>query len=148
MPDATEIIQRMAIFETDRSQWDALYQDCADYGLPGDNQIRRKEPGGTARPDTFQSIAENSIIQLSAGLYSYMFPTDSKAFVLRIDDEELGEEDEVKSWLDKVTTLVHEHLVQSNFRQAFFEFLKQLTCFGTACQYEEKGKTQPLNFVS
>jgi len=39
------------------------------------------------------------------------------------------------------------HLIQSNFRQAFFEFLKQLACFGTACQYEEKGRAQPLNFI-
>ena len=147
MPTAEEIIQRMEQFEGDRSNWDALWQECADYGLPGDNQILRKEASGTKRLDTFQTAAENAIIQLAAGLYSYMFPTDSKAFVLRIDDEELAEEDEVKTWLDKVTTRIHEYLIQSNFRQAFFEFLKQLVCFGTACQYEEKGKKQPLNFV-
>lgn len=147
MPEAADIIARIEAFEADRSNWDTLFQDCADYGLPGDNQILRKESGGTERPDTFQSIAENSIIQLAAGLYSYMFPTDSKAFVLRIDDEELAEINEVKTWLDKVTSIIHEHLIQSNFRQAFFEFLKQLACFGTACQYEEKGKTQPLNFI-
>jgi len=144
---AEEIIARMEVFEADRSNWDTLFQSCADYGMPGDNQILRKESGGTERPDTFQSVAENAIIQLAAGLYSYMFPTDSKAFTLRIDDEELAEIDEVKSWLDKVTNLIHEHLIQSNFRQAFFEFLKQLACFGTACQYEEKGKKQPLNFI-
>lgn len=147
MPKAEDIIARMETLEGDRSNWDTLYQDCADYGLPGDNQIKRKEAGGQERSDTFQTIAENSIIQLAAGLYSYMFPTDTKAFVLRIDDEKLSEKDDVKSWLDKVTSLIHEHLVQSNFRQAFFEFLKQLACFGTACQYEEKGKTQPLNFI-
>lgn len=145
--DAESIITRTEQFESGRSSWDTLWQDCADYGMPGDNQITRKESGGGVRPDTFQSIAENSIIQLAAGLYSYMFPTDSKAFVLRIDDETLSENDEVKTWLDKVTSLVHHYLVQSNFRQAFFEFLKQLACFGTACQYEEKGKKQPLNFI-
>lgn len=145
--DAESIIQRMKQFESDRSNWDSLWQDCANYGLPGDNQILRKGSPGEARPDLFDSTAEDSIIQLAAGLYSYMFPTDSKAFVLRIDDEELAEVDEVKKWLDRVTTILHEHLVQSNFRQAFFEFLKQLACFGTACQYEEKGETQPLNFV-
>jgi len=147
MLTAEEIIQRMEVFESDRSNWDSQYQDCADYGLPGDNQILRKDAPGTKRSDLFDSTAEDSIIQLAAGLYSYMFPTDSKAFVLRIDDEELAEMDEVKGWLDKVTSIIHEYLVQSNFRQAFFEFLKQLACFGTACQYEEKGKTQPLNFV-
>jgi hypothetical protein len=148
MPTAEEIIARMTVFETDRSNWESIWQECADYGLPGDNQIQTKTTGGERRPDTFQSIAENSIIQGSAGIYSFLFPTDSKAFVLRVDDEELAKDDEVKTWLDRVTTLVHEHLIQSNFRQAFFEYLKQLYCFGTACQYEEKGRKQPLNFIT
>ena len=42
---------------------------------------------------------------------------------------------------------IHKYLVSSNFRQAFFEFLKQLGCFGTACLYEEKGKKVPLVFT-
>jgi len=60
-PTAEEIVARMEVFEADRSNWDTLYQDCADYGLPGDNQVLRKEAGGTERPDTFQSVAENAI---------------------------------------------------------------------------------------
>jgi len=145
---AESIIERMEVFEADRSNWDALWQECADYGMPGNNQITQKQSPGTKKPDTFQSTAENCILQLAAGLYSYMFPTDSKAFVLRIDDEELAELDEVKKWLDKITTIIHEHLIQSNFRQAFFEFLKSLGCFGTGCIYSEKGKRQPLNFIN
>jgi len=147
MPTAEEIIARQERFEADRSNFDTLYQDCADWALPGDNQILRREAEGTKKTDTFQSLGEDCIIQLAAGLYSYMFPTDSKAYVLRIDDEELAENDDVKNWLDKVTILSHKHLVQSNFRQGFFEYLKQLAAFGTGCQYEEKGKKQPLNFV-
>lgn len=145
---AEQIIERMEQFEADRSNWDKQWQDCADHGLPGNNQILRKEAPGTERPDTFQNVAENSIIQLAAGLYSYMFPTDSKAFVLKIDDEKLAELDNVKQWVHKVTDTIHLHLVQSNFRDAFFSFLKQLGCFGTACLYSEKGKKQPLNFIN
>ena len=39
---------------------------------------------------------ENDIIQLASGLYSYMFPTDAKAFALKVDNELLDGEDEVK----------------------------------------------------
>jgi hypothetical protein len=145
---AQAIIARMEALESKRSNFDTLYQDCADYGMPGDNQIINRESEGQARPDTYQTVAENSIIQNAAGLYSYLFPTDSKAFVLRIDDEKLAENEEVKTWLDRVTTLIHEYLIQSNFRQGFFEFLKQLACYGTGCQYEEKGKKQPINFIA
>lgn len=145
---AEEIIERMEQFEQERTNWDSLWQDCADYGMPGNNQIIRKEAPGTERIDLFDTTAEDSIVQLAAGLYSYMFPTDSKAFVLRVDDSELAEIDEVKNWLDQVTNIIHEHLVQSNFRQAFFEFLKSLACFGTASLYSEKGKVQPLNFIN
>ena len=144
MPDekkkitAEDIIKRMEQFEADRSNWDTSWQDCADYGLPGNNQILRKESPGTEKPDTCQTTGETCILQLAAGLYSYMFPTDSKAFVLKIDDEALAEIDAVKQWVHKVTNIIHEHLVQSNFRQAFFEFLKSLGCFGTAYLYSEK----------
>lgn len=147
-PTALEIIERMKQFESDRSNWNTQYQEVADYGLPGDNQITSKQSPGAKRPDTFQTEGENCIIQLAAGLYSYMFPTDSKAFTLKVDDEALSENDKVKQYLDKVTKTVHQHLIQSTFRQTFFESLKSLGCFGTSCLYSEPGRTQPLNYVN
>jgi hypothetical protein len=141
-----EHIKRMDKFENDRSNWDSQYQDCADYAMPQNNQITRKKAKGEPDDDLFDTTAEESLIQLSAGLYSYMFPTDSRAFVLEVDDEELAQNDDVKQWLEKTTKVLHKHLVSSNFRQEFFGFLKQLCCFGTACLYEEKGKKTPIVF--
>ena len=147
-PTAEEYIERMQQYESDRSNWDSLYQECADYGLPGDNQITRSQSPGEKKLDTFQTEGENSIIQLASGLYSYMFPTDAKAFTLKIDDEEANEDDEVKQYLNKVTNTAHEHLVQSTFRQTFFENLKSLGCFGSSNLYSEPGRTQSVNFVN
>lgn len=141
-----EIILRMERFESDRTNYDNQWQDCADYGMPQNIQIINKREKGYTSPDLFDSTAEDSNIQLAAGLYSYMFPTDSRAFVLKVDDEELNEIDDVKQWLEKVTKIIHEHLVSSNFRQSFFEYLKSLGCFGTACMYEEKGNGTPITF--
>jgi hypothetical protein len=146
MPDVADLIERMKNFESNRGNWDSQYQDCADYAMPQNNQITRKKAKGEADEDLFDTTAEDSNIQLSAGLYSYMFPTDSRAFVLTIDNEELAENDDVKNWLEKTTKVLHKYLVSSNFRQAFFEFLKQLGCFGTACLYEAKGKKTPIVF--
>lgn len=142
------LIKRTTRFETDRSNWDSQYQDCADYAMPQNNQITREKAKGQVENDLFDTTAEESNIQLAAGLYSYMFPTEGRAFVLEIDDEELSENDGVKQWLEKVTRVIHKYLVSSNFRQAFFEFLKQLGCFGTACLYEEKGKKTPIVFIN
>ena len=144
---AEEIIRRMEQFEAGRTNFDNQWQDCADYGQPNSNQITQRYSPGQAKPDLFDTTAEDSNIQLAAGLYSYMFPTDSRAFVLKIDSEELSEDDDVKQWLEKTTNIIHEHLVSSNFRQAFFEFLKSLGCFGPACLYEEKGKKSPITFI-
>ena len=143
---AEELIKRMDRFEDDRSNWDSLFQDCADIAMPQNNQITRKKAKGQAEEDLFDTTAEESLIQLSAGLYSYMFPTDGRAFVLEIDDEELSQNDDVKQYLEKTTKVLHKYLVSSNFRQEFFGFLKQLCCFGTACLYEEKGKKTPIVF--
>jgi len=145
---AEDIIARMEQLEQNRTNWENQWQDCADYGMPQNNQIsRKKAPGSAAALDLFDTTAEDSNIQLAAGLYSYMFPTEGRAFVLEVEDEDLNEQDEVKQWLDTTTKTIHKHLISSNFREAFFEFLKSLGCFGTACLYEEKGKKTPLIFV-
>jgi hypothetical protein len=148
MPTAEELNVRMKKFETDRSNWDNQYQDCSDYAMPQNNQIITEKSKGEPQIDLFDTTAEESNIQLAAGLYSYMFPTEGRAFVLEVDDPELSEKDEVKQWLDKVTRTIHKYLVSSNFRQAFFEFLKQLGVFGTACLYEAKGKKTPITFIN
>lgn len=146
---AEELINRMQTMEADRSNFSSRWQDCADYGTPGNNQVTLKHAEGQERPDSYQTVGENSIIQLASGLYSYMFPTDSKAFALKIDNEELAKKDNVKQWLHKVTDILHIHMVQSNFREAFFELLKSLCCFGTGCFSCERGKRdQILNFIN
>lgn len=146
--DVEDILERQKRFESGRVNWDSLYQECADYGMPQNNQITRTKAKGQKSIDLFDTTAEESNIQLAAGLYSYMFPTEGRAFVLEIDNDELGEEDEVKQWLETVTKIIHKYLVSSNFRQAFFEFLKSLGCYGTACLYEEKGKKTPITFIN
>lgn len=146
--NAQDIIKNLNQMKSERSNWDTLWQDCADYGMPGNNQITRKTSPGQRRYDhLFDSTAEDSNIQLAAGIYSYMFPSEGRAFVLKVEDERLSENDNVKQWLDKTTAIIHEHLIQSNFREAFFEFLLSLGCFGTACLYEQKGEKVPLHFL-
>ena len=143
-----ELIQRMDRFENKRSNWDTRWQDCADYAMPQNNQIIVERSKGEPDHDLFDTTAEESNIQLASGLYSFMFPTESRAFALEADDEELAEDDEAKQWFEKVTNILHKYLVSSNFRQSFFEFLKSLGCFGTACLYEEKGKKTPIVFTN
>ncbi len=147
-PNAEDIIKRLGRLETDRSNFSYTWQDCTDYGMPGNSQITNKRSPGTERIDTFQTVGENSVIQLAANLYSYMFPIDSKAFILKIDNRDLAENDEIKQWLHTVTEILHYHLIQSNFRQAFFENLKALVLFGTSCLYCNEGTDQFLNFTN
>lgn len=134
--------------ESDRATLATRWQECADYGMPQNNQITVKKNLGAAEKDLYDTTAEDSNIQLAAGLYSYMFPAESKAFMLEVDDPDLAENEEVKVWLDKVTNAIHKFLIKCNFRQAFFEFLKSLGCFGTGVMYVEKGKTMALNFIN
>ena len=144
-----DIIRRMSQMESDRASWDSKYQECGDYAMPQNSQITTKRAKGQdSNVDLFDTTGEESNIQLAAGLYSYMFPTEGRAFVLEIDDEELAENDDVKQWLEKTTKVLHKYLVSSNFRQGFFEFLKQLGCYGTACLYEAKGKKTPIVFIN
>jgi len=145
--DVTQILKRQEQLDQDRSNWETRWQDCADYAMPQNSQIStQRAKGQKPNIDLYDTTAEESNIQLAAGLYSYMFPTDGRAFVLEIGDTELKDNDNIKQWLEQTTTILHKYLVGSNFRQAFFEFLKSLGCFGTACLHEEKGKKVPIVF--
>ena len=145
---AKEHIERMKRLETDRANFDAQFQDCADYVMPQNSQIISERASGEVRMDLFDTTGEESNIQLAAGLYSFMFPTETRAFALEVDDEELQKNDDVKQWLDSTTKTIHKRLISSTFREAFFEYLKSLGCFGTACLYEEKGKKTPIVFIN
>ncbi len=146
--DVKDLMRRMKRFETDRSNWDNQYQECADYAMPQNNQIIEEKSKGEPQDDLFDTTAEGANIELAAGLYSNIFPTENRAFALEVDNEELSENEDVKTWLEKATRVIHKYLVSSNFRQAFFEFLKQLGCYGTACLYEAKGKKTPITFIN
>ena len=145
---AKQYIERMKRLETDRANFDELYQDATDYASPNNSQIVDERASGEVLMDLFDTTAEESNIQLASGLYSFMFPTETRAFVLEVDDEELSDLDGVKQWLDATTKLIHKFLISSTFREAFFEFLKSLGVFGTGCLYEEKGKKVPLVFIN
>ena len=148
MASAKEHIERLKRLETDRANFDEQYQDCADYAMPQNSQIISERSSGEVLMDLFDTTAEESNIQLASGLYSFMFPTETRAFVLEIDDEELTKKDEVKQWLEKATKTIHKHIIGSTFREAFFEYLKSLGCFGTGCLYEEKGKKTTIVFIN
>ena len=113
MPTAEQYIQRMKKLETDRVNFDEQYQDCADRAMPSNSQIVERRADGEVHPDLFDTTAEESNIQLASGLYSYMFPTETRAYVLEVDDDELSENDDVKQWLDKATRMSHQYLVSS-----------------------------------
>ncbi len=145
---AKEHLERMKRLETDRANFDEQYQNCADYVMPQNSQIISERSSGEVLMDLFDTTGEESNIQLASGLYSFMFPTETRAFVLEVDDEGLQKNDEVKQWLDATTKTIHKYLISSTFREAFFEYLKSLGCFGTGCLYEEKGKKTPIVFIN
>lgn len=148
MATAKQYIERMKRLETDRANFDEQFQDATDYASPNNSQIVDERSSGEVLMDLFDTTAEESNIQLASGLYSFMFPTETRAFVLEIEDEKLMEQDNVKQWLDATTKMIHKRLIGSTFREAFFEFLKSLGVFGTGCLYEEKGKKVPIVFIN
>jgi len=148
MATAKDHIERMKKLETDRANFDEQYQDCADYAMPNNSQIISERSDGEVLRDLFDTTAEESNIQLASGLYSFLFPTETRAFVLESDDKELTDNDNAKQWFEDTTKKVHKYLIASTFREAFFEYLKSLGCFGTGCLYEEKGRKVVIVFIN
>ena len=148
MATAKQYIERMKRLETDRVNFDEQWQDSTYYAMPNNSQIISERATGQVLMDLFDTTAEESNIQLASGLYSFLFPTETRAFVLEVDDVELSDNDKVKQWLDETTKTIHKYLISSTFREAFFEYLKSLGVIGTGCLYEEKGKKTTIVFIN
>ena len=146
---AEEIIKRCGKLDGDRQNYASFWQDVAKYVIPRKAYITRtRTPGAKYDYDVYDSTAMQSNIVLAAGLHSYLTNPNSKWFSLRLDNEELADNAEVKTWLDDTEKRMYNQLNASNFNQQIHELYLDLGAFGVACMYEEEDETDGIRFYS
>ena len=144
-----EIIRRVDRLSGDRKNYESFWQDVSKYCLPRKAYITtKKTPGSKYAYDVYDSTAMQANMVLASGLHSYLTNPNSKWFSLRIEDEEINENQEVKEWLKDTEDRMYNVLNASNFNQQIHELYLDLGVFGVACMYEEEDPVEGIRFYS
>ncbi len=147
--DAERIIKRVQQLDGERANYANFWQDVSKYIIPRKAYITRtKTPGTKYDYDVYDSTAMMANIVLAAGLHSYLTNPNSRWFSLRIQDEEITQDENVKLWLSDTEERIYNTLNASNFNQQIHELYLDLGAFGVACMYEEEDERDGVRFYS
>jgi len=141
------LIKRFDVIKSNRSQWEALWQSCADYCLPQKAIITQtRTPGTKLRTDIYDSTAIQSAQVFAAGLHSYLTNPSSRWFALGMKNKKLMNDFEVKGWLKECEDGIFDCLNSSNFNQVIHEDYIDFGVFGNSTLYEEEDPEDVITF--
>ncbi len=142
---AQEITQRLQSLEIIHHQWKPVWQELSDYIIPRKNDIYRTFTVGRKRTtQLFDSTAVHANEVLASSMAGSLTNQGTRWFVLKMRDEMLNEQHEVKLWLQDCTHRMHRALQQSNFASEILEVYLDLGALGTGCiLVEEQAPTGP-----
>ena len=145
----TELVKRLETLEGERQNYASFWQDVSKYVIPRKAYITRKKTPGTKYDyDVYDSTAMMANIILAAGLHSYLTNPNSRWFSLRVQNEEINKDENVKIWLADTEERLYNTLNASNFNQQIHELYLDLGAFGVACIYEEEDPVDGVRFYS
>ena len=134
----SEHLQRFEHLSGKRSNWEAHWQEISEVVLPRRGDFTgRQERGGKRGLNAVDSTAIIANELLAAGLHGMLTNPASKWFMLRLTDEHLMEERDVKTWLQEVERRIYIHLnaPAASFASHMHELYMDLTAFGTAIMF-------------
>lgn len=141
-----EHIARLDKEKSDRSTWNALYKQCAFYGMPFEDAIISKpQPGAVKTTELANGIGCRAAHKLASALYAYSFPHNRRWFALKVPPG-VRESDRTKKWCSDTAEKLHLYLATSNFPLQASSHLWHQVVFGTAAISLDEGRKHPLNF--
>ncbi len=131
--NAKDVLKRYKRQKSDRSNWDSLWQELADYIVPRKNFIITKPLQGGSRQTNrlFDSTAIFANERLASTMQGTLTSSAFPWFSLKMRSEELNEVEEVKKWLEESSSMVLAALRQSNFESEMQELYLDIGGFGT-----------------
>ena len=138
--------------KSDRSIWDSMWQDIADYIVFRKASITgKRDPGEKLTNKMFDSTATLSADDLVAWIDSNLTSMGMEWYGVKIG--ELGEDKEAKEWLETCTKIHFNYLRSSNFSSQWLEVLSDAVTFATGAFYVEENEISKsgfngLNFIS
>lgn len=138
--DPDEIVRRGDQLLANRRNFDTLYQDAAEYVMPGKANITSQPaPGQRQGTRVFDSSAIRGGNLLSATMAGSLTSSALPWFSMRLRDDALNEQEEVRQYLEQCETRLYRAYRQSKFYAATHECYYDLN-LGTACLFMDERK--------
>ena len=146
--DGSSLIKKYeAMNDHVRGNWMNLWQECADWSFPTNDNINRIRVGGQEKPP--QRMVDTCIeanYNFASGFFSHMFPPNTVWAKYKHPSPELMQNKKVANYFEEVSRMAHQVLIDSNFAQEEFQSLLALGCFGTNCLSLEEDDRDIIRF--
>ena len=127
--------------------WQNLWQECADFCFPTNDNINRIRVAGQEKPP--QRMIDTCIeanYSFASGFFSHMFPPNTVWAKYRHPSPMIMANKNVANYFEEVSRIAHQILISSNFAQEEFQALLSLGCFGTNCLSVEEDDEKIIKF--
>lgn len=152
MPANVDVLKRRYDrLKADRGNWEAHWEEIAEYILPANvGFVGARAVGEKRMQKVFDSTGIHSLELLSAGLHGMATNPASKWFSLRMTEEDLNEVESVKEYLSAVEKRMWAAIYApgTNFTTALHEVYLGLGGFGTAIMFVGQRENGSLHFQS
>jgi len=142
-------LRRYQHLENDRSSFWSHWQEISDYTIPrrGKYLIENQNSRGRKRMGKIiDSTGTQALRTLAAGMMSGMTSPSRPWFRFALEDPDIGDSHEEKSWLAKAEHTVRAILHKSNFYNSMFTVYEELGAFGTAPMYRQRNFNSVIRF--
>ena len=134
-----------------RGNWMNLWQECADWCMPTNDNINRIRVEGQEKPP--QRMIDTCIeanYNFASGFFSHLYPTNTLWAKYRHPNPAMMSRPGVSDYFEAVSRIVHQMLIGSNFAQEEFQSLLCMGTFGTnilSCEEDEKKYMKFRNYT-
>jgi hypothetical protein len=147
-----EIVKKYEALEGNaHGNWLNLWQECQDWAMPTNDNINRIRVEGQEKPP--QRMIDSCIeanYNFASGFFSHMFPPNTIWAKYRHPDPNIMKIQSVATYFEKVSRMVHQTLIGSNFAQEEFQALLCMGSLGTnivSVESDDKSIVKFRNYV-
>ena len=117
----------------ERQRFDVQWRDLAQFMLPRVTRFNYTEVDSGERKDyaLIDNCATIGVRTLGSSMLSNMSSPTRKWFRLRMENDELNDQQEVAEWLEQWDDIIRRTFIKSNFYQTIHGAYREEACFGT-----------------
>jgi len=126
-----------------------LWQECADWSLPTNDNINRiRVEGQEKSPQRMIDTCIEANFNFASGFFSHMFPPNTVWAKFRHPNPQMMSKPGVADYFERASRVAHQLLIGSNFAQEEFQALLAMGAFGTNTLSMEEDDRDIVKFRS